>query len=198
MTQPPTKPDHISNPPENFIYADTGDKTLGIPLSRFSDDLAYYDEIDGNWKIWARGTAKSFHYAIRRDSDLHKMQDWYQASDKFTATALPEHIIDYLAPFSDTTLEAELERRRKPRTRMIGNREVPMPITEKPEKKTWYNCSLPDSTKGYSHCLWLNDEIDNHRLANGLIFATAEDAIANTEAILEMTRIENETRTPTQ
>ena len=80
----------------------------------------------------------------------------------------------------------EMKFRLKPETITIGSRTINKPISVKPERGTTiYIAMLTDNDK-YDEIVWNNYPEDNLYLSRNLCHLTAVDAIAMTDAILEL------------
>lgn len=93
-----------------------------------------------------------------------------------------------------TTFDCHIQYRLKPRTIKIGNREINAPEREPLTYGVGYCCpqldddSVDKKHRKYSIIMWKDTEYDNYRLKNGLVFLNKEDAIAATEAMLDLLR----------
>lgn len=89
-----------------------------------------------------------------------------------------------------TTFDCHIQYRLKPRTIKIGNREINAPERETPnEGQTYYIPYFCVFNVKYSTYVWReNDFHMKYHLENGLVFLNKEDAIAATEAMIELLR----------
>lgn len=71
-----------------------------------------------------------------------------------------------------------------PKTRIINGFEVPAPETEEPKNGDWVFTSDIYSEEFYDEDSWRGRSYELRWLKRGLIFLNAEDAIANTKAML--------------
>ena len=80
--------------------------------------------------------------------------------------------------------ESQLYRKIEPVTRLIGNVEVPCPVTKPLATNTiYYVPDLSAYTDTYESYAW-EDSLQNHKhLANGLVYRTAADAAKVTKAL---------------
>ena len=190
LMKPPVKPDDIPNPPEGFTYAGVGKITPIDGNFISSEDISMLNI--GAWESPAFGNGVVTRYAVRTDSTIHRAQAWYvderfermkelmQLNPEFTPW------INRLALFKDEELEAELERRRKPKTITINGIEVPEPHRgEIPNHTPYYMPYLAE----YISCPWHNDLFDKKRMAAGLIHLTKEAAIKHAEALISFTKL---------
>ena len=72
----------------------------------------------------------------------------------------------------------------KPKTILVYGVEVPAPETKKPELGHWYYCPFFSHVRQFSKTRWSDNNVDNYRLSNGLVYLRKEDAIARTTAML--------------
>ena len=80
-----------------------------------------------------------------------------------------------------------------PKTRMINGFEVPAPETQDPEEGTTYYIPLLHTVNLYGKDVWYRDEQWHKRyIKRGMVFLNAEDAIANTKAMLGIDPYEEE------
>lgn len=82
----------------------------------------------------------------------------------------------------------DIEYRRRPRTIMIGDREVPEPLREEPAFMTQYwvpdvHASSPNLAVSLK---WVGDKFALRWLARGLVHITEEAAIAHAEALIAL------------
>ena len=72
-----------------------------------------------------------------------------------------------------------------PKTRIINGFEVPAPETQDPEEGTTYYIPILHTVNLYGKAVWYRDEQWHKRyIKRGMVFLNAEDAIANTRAML--------------
>jgi hypothetical protein len=192
--KPPVKPDNIPNPPEGFTYAGNRAEIKTLPLTRDSKDLAYYGYAP-NWLVGAMGNNSELHYAVRTDSEIHKAQHWCnhdEEEEALISVLYNPHrklkVSDVLHRLSDEQLEAELERRRKPKTIRIGEYDVPEPTKKDLNFRDRY--FIPEISFGanFSEAVWDNDQVDIKRRETGIAHLTKEAAIKHAEALISFTK----------
>ncbi len=185
--KPPVKPDNIPNPPEGFTYAGRG-CLLGTNVNH-SQDIAMWIASSG-WDIGNLGNG-NWIYAVRTDSPIHQAQPWYRRQAFERLANLQPHLMtrsDFMSMLSEEELEAELERRRKPKTITINGIEVPEPLKEAPKHgDKYYTVSLSGKNKAYSRN-WLGRAEDVRRLSCRVSHLTEEAAIKHAEALISFTK----------
>lgn len=70
------------------------------------------------------------------------------------------------------------------KTIIVNGIEVPSPEKSKLKNRQSYFVSATDDDNFYIESCWCNDDRDNHRLNNGLIYLKEEDAISRAKAML--------------
>jgi hypothetical protein len=194
MNTPPVKPDNIPTPPEGFTYAGFA------PLHNTSDEnsdiaLLENDEDGIGWETPNYGTGDNAHYAVRTDSEIHKAQPWYHSDeeeDMISVIYNPHRklkVSDILHRLSDERLEAELERRRKPKTIRIGDHDVPEPLKEITEGLTKiYTPYISSSDNSHYDAFPSSHPRTKALLYRGLVHPTKEAAIKHAEALISFTK----------
>lgn len=190
----PIKPDNIPNPPDGFIYAGNG------PIhghGKVSPDIALWLNPRDGWDTTGNVGNSCLEYSLRIDSDIHKAQPWYRPypDDKDimlindgVIPAKVETVSQFIQKTPTERLEAELDRRRKPRTITINGIEVPEPMRVRPELgQSYYGIGL-GKTKSFFRNNWDDDETDNLLFERGLCHLTPESAIKHAEALISFTK----------
>lgn len=72
----------------------------------------------------------------------------------------------------------------RPKTVMFNGKELPIYETVKPEIGETYFCPLLSWKPIHSEWVWLNDEFDQEKLKNGMVFLNKEDAIQWAKAMI--------------
>jgi hypothetical protein len=188
---PPVKPDNIPNPPEGFTYAGRGGDISTFPLLEITHEVACITGEGDIWETGYAGTMESYHYAVRTNSKIHKAQPWYNAQvmEAIQPTmSLGNLMHSALALFTEEELEAELERRRQPKTITINGIEVPEPLKIKPVNIINYFVPSVYSHKLFDSFSWSGDQVDDRLFERGIVHLTKEAAIKHAEALISFTK----------
>lgn len=188
-----TRPDDIPEPSEGFDY--WGKKPLDKIPKTPSSDIAFFD--GGQWDTTSYGNYISIHYAIRRGTDLHRLNfgesqtpqeidllSFASQLDQVSATIhkLVEDNKSLKAQIATSTIKQP-----ESRTLTINGHEVPEPMRVELELGTQYYEPQILSINKYIRWVWADGETNHRALQRGLIHLTKEAAIAHSEALLSFT-----------
>lgn len=187
--KPPVKPDNIPSPPEGFIYAGKGDITKSHIFKTQQDMVGYLAPSLG-WLTNMERTSPYGHYAVRTDSPIHKAQPWYRQE----YSTISDLMRASLPLFTDEDLEAELERRRKPKTITVEITEFPEPIKQMPEgvveKIYTPQLEISESNPSAMYSVFPASHPRVHILIKrGIVHLTKEAAIKHAEALISFTKL---------
>jgi len=179
-----------------FCLAKDGYSFFWVNGKQHYDDGRFCDSSMHNFSQWCEIHLKKILWQRENKVETVKgrflHQEWYEAFGRGEELEFKSPNYAYcfiqlnpnikMSIFDDTMATFRL----KPKTITIGSRTIVKPISVKPERNTRFYLADIAMQDKYNTFLWNDSEADRMLLGRGICHLTKEDAVAHTEALLEL------------
>ena len=185
VAEPPTRPEYSCSGEVWYLsgYQDFDKQYLAVRASDWDTKAVSKAEYDA-------ATAAAMAAACQPTDAL--MRDWYAELAPIIAVAAEGKVVQYLAADGNwyTSQGAFMHPNKyrvkpeEPKTIKVNGFDVPEPMREAPAKAARYYVASTQSREWYLSRTWGGWELDLRCLRRGLVYATAEAAVAHAKAML--------------